>query len=72
MTWAGTPCLFVATEVDRRVAPLVLAWPLHEFTAWLSLKRAGGYDPKTAQERAARVTEDAQRWTGSKAKERKR
>jgi len=65
-------CLFVAKEVDPHIAPLVLAWAFHEFPAWLSLKRAGDYDPKTAEARAARAAEDAQRWMESKAKERKK
>jgi hypothetical protein len=72
MTWAGNavPLRRDGGRSPRRAARARLAFErvhrmaLSEESRWC--------DPKTAQERPARVTEDAQRWTESKAKERKR
>ncbi len=56
-------CLFLATEVDPHIAPLVLAWSFRGYTFWLSLTKAGfDGDPKAAERRATRASEDAQGW----------
>lgn len=56
-------CLFLATEVDPHIAPLVLAWSFREVTAWLTLTKVGfDDDPTAAQARALRAAKDAQRW----------
>jgi hypothetical protein len=56
-------CLFLATEIDPHVAPLVLAWSFRGFTTWLTLTKAGfDDDPVAAQARALRAAADAQRW----------
>jgi hypothetical protein len=57
-------CLFIATEVDPHIAPLVLAWQFREVTAWLTLNSASG----GTERRAARAAEDAQRFIEARAK----
>ncbi|OLE63361.1 MAG: hypothetical protein AUG04_05730 [Deltaproteobacteria bacterium 13_1_20CM_2_69_21] len=56
-------CLFLATEADPHIAPLVLAWSFRDYTFWLSLTKAGfDDDPMAAERRATRASEEAQRW----------
>jgi hypothetical protein len=55
-------CLFLATEIDPHIAPLVLAWPVRGFVAWLTLTKAGFDNERAAKRRALRAAQDAQRW----------